>query len=378
MKILITGASGFVGSNLYNELEAIRQNKNNQLINIEEIYCYDSRSDESKLESYCKQADFVFHLAGINRPRKQDEYIKGNVDFFKHVLELLKKYNNMCTVMLASSIQAMQKGRFINSQYGASKKAAEELLLSHMKENKSDGLIFRFPNIFGKGGRPNYNSVIATFCYNIARGLDIHVDDPNTELELVYIDDVVQALIKALLGKVERCEYIDGVCVKKKDGKFCYVSITYHKRLREIVDLLNKFHAQDSTLIIPETQDGSFEKKLFSTYISYLPKEKMCFPLEMHNDFRGSFTEIIKTLNTGQLSVNVSKPGVVKGNHWHMSKWEIFVVVSGHGLIQQRKIGCDVEGKKYPIYNFEVTGERMQAVYMIPGYTHNIDRKSVV
>ena len=366
MNILVTGAKGFVGRNLTENLKNIAANKNRTRpdLKIDEIYEYDI-GDESKLDEYCEKADFVFNLAGVNRPQNTDEFMTGNFGFASILLDTLKKYHNTCPVMLASSIQATLIGRY-DGEYGRSKKAGEELFFDYAKETGAKVLVYRFPNLFGKWCRPNYNSAVATFCNNIANDLPITVNDPKAELDLLYIDDLVEEMFDALEGKEHHCEF-DGVnTIITPDGKYCAVPTTHRVTLGEIVELLEQFKAQPQTLLIPEIPNNSFAKKLYSTYLSYLPKEKVAFPLKMNTDARGSFTELLKTANCGQVSVNISKPGITKGEHWHNSKWEFFIVVSGHGLIQERKIGTD------EVIEFEVSGENIQAIHMLPGYTHNI------
>ena len=367
MKILITGANGFVGKNLTEALKNVRDGKDGTRPNlkIEEIYEYDLNSTESELEEYCKNADFVFNLAGVNRPKLQEEFMQGNFGFASKLLDTLKKYNNTCPVMLSSSIQATLIGRY-DGEYGRSKKAGEDLFFDYAKKTGAKVLVYRFPNLFGKWCKPDYNSVVATFCHNIANDLPIQVNDRNTELELLYIDDLIEEMLNALEGREHRAKF-DGInTVITENGKFCAVPITHKVKLGEIADLLYKFRAQPDTLVIPEIPKGSFAKKLYSTYLSYLPKEKVAFPLKTNTDFRGSFTELIKTANCGQVSVNISKAGITKGQHWHNSKWEFFIVVKGHALIRERKIGTD------EIIEFEVSGEKIKAVHMLPGYTHNI------
>lgn len=379
MKILVTGARGFVGKNLVASLECIRDGKDrvHRIDGLEnpsdlEIISYDVDSTLEELETACKECAFIFNLAGINRPKKQSELQEGNFGFASILLEILKKYDNPCPVMLASSIQATLIGRYEGSAYGQSKLAGEELFFEYNRETGAKVLVYRFPNLFGKWCRPNYNSAIATFCHNIANDLPIQVNDKNTELELLYIDDLVEEMLTALNGREHHCEY-DGInAVEQKDGKYCYVPTTYRVTLGEIVDLLYDFNRQSQTLVMPEIPKDSFSKKLYSTYLSYLPKKKICFPLKMNVDGRGSFTEVLKTEKCGQFSVNISKPGITKGQHWHHSKWELFIVVAGHGLIQQRRIGLDENGKPYPVIEFEVSGEKLEAVHMLPGYTHNI------
>ena len=368
MKILVTGAKGFVGKNLVASLYNLKNGKDKTRpnLNIEEIYEYDIDGTPTQLNEYCKQADFVFNLAGVNRPQTQEEFMQGNFGFASTLLDTLKKHENKCPVMLSSSIQATLIGRYADGEYGKSKKAGEELFFEYGKQNNVKVCVYRFPNLFGKWCRPNYNSAVATFCNNIANDLPITVNDPKVELELLYVDDLVNEMLDLLEGKAHRCEY-DGLApIEKSDGSYYFVPVTHKVTLGEIVDLLNTFKDQPKTLVMPEIPNGSFAKKLYSTYLSYLPKEKTIFDLKMNVDDRGSFTELLKTVNCGQISVNVSKPGITKGQHWHNTKWEFFIVVSGKGLIQQRKIGTD------EVLNFEVSGEKIQAIHMLPGYTHNI------
>lgn len=368
MKILVTGAKGFVGKNLVASLKNLQEGKDKTRpnIKIEEIYEYDIDSTPAELENACKNADFVFNLAGVNRPQNQEEFMQGNFGFASTLLDTLKKYQNTCPVMLSSSIQATLIGRYANGEYGKSKKAGEELFFDYQAQGGGQVCVYRFPNLFGKWCRPNYNSAVATFCNNIANDLPITVSDPKIELELLYIDDLVDEMLNVLEGKPHRCEY-DGVNpVEKAEGRYCFVPTTHKVSLGEIVTLLESFRAQPQTLVVPEIPAGSFAKKLYSTYLSYLPKEKAAFPLKTNVDARGSFTELLKTEHCGQVSVNVSLPGITKGQHWHHSKWEFFIVVAGHGLIQQRKIGTD------EVLSFEVSGEKIEAVHMLPGYTHNI------
>lgn len=371
MKILVTGAKGFVGRNLCAQLDNIKDGKaSNYGIRVEEIYEYDIDSTQEALEFACKKADFVFNLAGVNRPQNQEEFMQGNFGFASTLLDTLKKHGNTCPVMLSSSQQASLTGRFGNSEYGRSKKAGEDLFLEYGKETGAKVLVYRFPNLFGKWCRPNYNSAVATFCNAVANDLPYTVNDPSVELELLYIDDLVDEMIAALKGEEHHCEF-DGLTVIPSEvegslGRYCYVPVTHKATLGEIVDLLNQFAAQPKTLMIPEIPAGSFAKKLYSTYLSYLPKEKVAFPLKMNVDDRGSFTELVHTLNCGQVSINISKPGITKGQHWHNTKWEFFIVVSGHGLIQERKLGTD------EVIEFEVSGDNIQCIHMLPGYTHNI------
>ena len=369
MKILVTGAHGFVGRNLVSQLRNIRDGKaRNYALSGEEleIFEYDVDTDPSLLDDYCRQADFVFNLAGVNRPKDTSEFMKGNFGFASTLLETLKKHGNKCPVMLASSIQATLVGRYAASDYGRSKLAGEELFFTYSRETGAKVLVYRFPNLFGKWCRPNYNSAVATFCYNTAHDLPLQVNDPSTRLELLYIDDLVEEMLAALEGKEHRCEF-DGVeTILQEDGRYCAAPVTHKVTLGEIVELLHAFSRQPATLVMPEIPPHSFAKKLYSTYLSYLPKEKVAFPLKMNVDARGSFTELLRTENCGQVSVNISKPGITKGEHWHHSKWEFFMVVSGHALIRERKIGTD------EVPEFEVSGREIKAVHMLPGYTHNI------
>ena len=368
MRILVTGAKGFVGKNLCEALKNIRDGKDHtrSALRIEKVFEYDIDSTPEQLDEWCKETDFVFNLAGVNRPKDQSEFMEGNFGFASVLLETLKRSHNTCPVMLSSSQQASLSGRFGNSEYGRSKKAGEDLFLDYQKETGARVLVYRFPNLFGKWCRPNYNSAVATFCNNIANDLPIMVNDPTVELELLYIDDLVSEMLDALEGKEHRCEFSGLDVLPKSDGRYCYCPITHQVTLGRIVDLIRSFADQPRTLVIPEIPHGSFAKKLYSTYLSYLPKEKVSFPLKMNNDDRGSFTELIHTLNCGQVSINISKPGITKGQHWHNTKWEFFIVVSGHGLIQERKVGSD------EVLEFEVSGEKIEAVHMLPGYTHNI------
>lgn len=368
MKILVTGAKGFVGKNLVAQLKNIKEGKAKSYgdVSVSEIYEFDIDSTLEELDTYCKNADFVFNLAGVNRPVDDEDFMKGNFGFASTLLDVLKKYKNTCPVMLSSSIQATLQGRFGDSKYGRSKKAGEELFFQYSIETGARVLVYRFPNLFGKWCRPNYNSAIATFCNNIANDLPIQVNDRSTQLELLYIDDLVDEMIAALKGEEHYCEFNGLDTVLNEKGRYCTVPMVHKITLGEIVDLLYMFKSQPSTLLIPSIPENSFAKKLYSTYLSYLPKNKIAFSLKMNVDDRGSFTELIKTLDKGQVSVNISKPGITKGQHWHNTKWEFFIVVSGKGLIQQRKIGTD------EVLNFEVSGDKIEAVHMLPGYTHNI------
>ncbi len=364
MNILVTGAKGFVGRNLTETLKTIRDGKNRTTgLIIGEIYEYDIDTDLALLGEYCQKADFVFNLAGVNRPQNQEEFMQGNFGFASTLLNTLQAKGNTCPVMLASSIQATCIGRY-DSEYGRSKKAGEELFFAYAQKTGAQVLVYRFPNLFGKWCRPNYNSAVATFCNNKANDLPITVNDPAVELELLYIDDLVEEMLCALAGEPHRCDY-DGLTPVNGET-YCYAPVTHKVTLGEIVELLDRFKDQPGTLLMPEIPAGSFAKKLYSTYLSYLPKEKVAFPLKMNVDARGSFTELLKTANCGQFSVNISKPGITKGEHWHHTKWEFFIVVSGRALIQMRKIGTE------EVLNFEVSGEKIEAVHMLPGYTHNI------
>ena len=377
MRILITGAKGFVGKNLCAQLNNIKDGKDRRFpdLKIDEVWEYDIDSTPEELDAWCAEADFVFNLAGVNRPQNQEEFMQGNFGFASTLLDTLKKYGNRCPVMLSSSQQASLTGRFGNSEYGRSKKAGEDLFLEYGKETGARMLIYRFPNLFGKWCRPNYNSAVATFCNAFANDLPYTVNDPSVELELLYIDDLVDEMIACLKGEEHHCEF-DGLKVIpdscnssnscSRQGRYCYVPTTHKATLGEIVELLKSFAEQPKTLMIPEIPEGSFAKKLYSTYLSYLPKEKVAFPLKMNVDDRGSFTELVHTLNAGQVSINISKPGITKGQHWHNTKWEFFIVVAGHGLIQERKLGTD------EVIEFEVSGDNIQCIHMLPGYTHNI------
>ena len=390
MRILVTGAKGFVGKNLCAQLNNIKDGKARCYgdLTIEEVFEYDLDSTPEQLDTWCKECDFVFNLAGVNRPKDNDEFMKGNFGFASTLLDTLKAHKNACPVMLSSSQQASLTGRFGNSEYGRSKKAGENLFLEYGKETGAKVLVYRFPNLYGKWCRPNYNSAVATFCNNIANDLPITVNDPSVELELLYIDDLVEEMIRALKGEEHHCEF-DGLevipmngdttgntdneksvqsvkSVFEKVGRYCYCPVTHKATLGEIVDLLHQFADMPKTLMIPEIPADSFAKRLYSTFLSYLPKEKAIFDLKMNGDQRGSFTELVHTLNCGQVSINISKPGITKGEHWHNTKWEQFIVVSGHGLIQLRKEGSD------EVLNYEVSGDKIQSVIMLPGYTHNI------
>ncbi len=368
MKILVTGAKGFVGRNLCAQLNNIREGKARCYgdLQIDKVYEYDLDSAPGQLEEWCRECDFVFNLAGVNRPKDPEEFMKGNFGFANTLLDTLKKYGNKAPVMLSSSAQASLAGRFGNSEYGRSKKAGEDLFLQYGQENGVKVLVYRFPNLYGKWCRPNYNSAIATFCNNIANDLPITVNDPSVELEMLYIDDLVEEMILALKGKEHRCEFDGLEVLPAEDGRYCYCPVTHRATLGEIVELLERFRKIPETLMMPEMPAGSFAKRLLSTYLSYLPKEKAVFDLKTNSDPRGSFTELVHTLNCGQVSINISRPGVTKGQHWHNNKWEQFIVVSGHGLIQMRKEGTD------EVIEYEVSGDRIQSVIMLPGYTHNI------
>ena len=369
MKILVTGAKGFVGKNLCWALKNIRDGKDRRFaLSIDAVYEYDLDSTPEELEAWCASADFVFNLAGVNRPKDAAEFMAGNFGFASKLLETLRRHGNACPVMLSSSQQASLSGRFGDSEYGRSKKAGEELFLRYGEETGARVLVYRFPNLFGKWCRPNYNSAVATFCNAVANDLPYTVNDPSVELELLYIDDLVDEMISALQGCEHRCEF-DGLGVfPQKEGRYCYCPVTHRATLGEIVNLLDSFARQPKTLLIPEIPAGSFAKKLYSTYLSYLPASKVAFPLKMNVDERGSFTELVHTLSSGQVSINISRPGVTKGQHWHNTKFEQFIVVAGHGKIQQRSMA----DPSAPILEWEVSGEHIQAVHMLPGYTHNI------
>ncbi len=368
MKILVTGAKGFVGKNLVANLRNVRdgKNKTRPALSIDEIFEYDIDTDKALLDTFCAEADFVFNLAGVNRPQDPEEFMQGNFGFGGLLLDTLKKHGNTCPVMLSSSLQATLIGRYAEGEYGKSKKAGEELFFAYGEETGAPVFVYRFPNLFGKWCRPNYNSAVATFCHNTANDLPITVSDPAIELELLYIDDLVENMLDLLENKACRCEYAGLDPVAREDGRFCYVPVTHKVTLGEIVSLLESFRAQSQSLVMPEIPANSFAKKLYSTYLSYLPRERAAFPLKMNVDARGSFTELLKTEKCGQFSVNISLPGITKGQHWHNTKREFFIEVAGHGLIQQRRIGSD------EVLNFEVSGERIEAVHMLPGYTHNI------
>ena len=376
MRILVTGAKGFVGKNLCAQLNNIKdgKDKTHPGLTIEAVYEYDIDNTIDELDGFCRDCDFVFNLAGVNRPQDQDEFMQGNFGFASTLLDTLRKHGNRCPVMLSSSQQASLTGRFGNSEYGRSKKAGEELFFEYSKETGASVMVYRFPNLFGKWCRPNYNSAVATFCNAVANDLPYTVNDPSVELELLYIDDLVDEMLACLEGREHHCEFdgLDVVGVSQKSlnsqklGRYCCCPITHKVTLGAIVQLLHQFAEQPKTLTIPEIPEGSFAKKLYSTYLSYLPKEKVAFPLKMNVDARGSFTELVHTLNCGQVSINISKPGITKGQHWHNTKWEFFIVVAGHGLIQERKIDSD------EVLEFEVSGDNIQCVHMLPGYTHNI------
>ena len=370
MRILVTGAKGFIGKNLCAQLNNIKEGKAKYYgdLVVDEIHEYDLDSTPEQLDLWCKECDFVFNLAGVNRPKDPEEFMKENFGFTTILLDTLKKYKNDCPVMISSSIQATLAGRFGTSEYGKSKKAGEELMFRYGEETGAKVLVYRFPNLYGKWCRPNYNSAVATFCNNIANGLPIQVNDPNVIMELLYVDDLIEEMICALQGQEHHCEF-DGVeTVMKEDGRYCAAPITHHVKLGEIVDLLHQFAEMPNTLMIPEIPADSFAKRLYSTYLSYLPKEKAIFDLKMNVDSRGSFTELVHTFNCGQVSINISKPGITKGEHWHHTKWEQFIVVAGHGLIQLR----NENDPNAEILNYKVSGDKIQSVIMLPGYTHNI------
>ncbi len=368
MKILVTGAKGFVGRNLCENLKNLRDGKDHTrpALTVDEVFEYDLDTPPAKLDKFCAEADFVFNLAGVNRPKSNDEFMQGNFGFASTLLDTLKSHGNTCPVMLSSSIQATLIGRYGESDYGKSKLAGEELFFDYGRATGAPVLVYRFPNLFGKWCRPNYNSAVATFCNNIANDLPVTVNDRATELELLYIDDLIAEMLDALEGHSHRCDYNGLTPVFCETGRYCAATVTHRVTLGEIVDLLEQFKAQPATLVMPRIPAGSFAKKLYSTYLSYLPKEKVCFALKKNEDARGSFTELLKTEGCGQFSVNISKPGITKGQHWHNTKWEFFIVVAGHALIQERRIGSD------EVLEFEVRGEEPQAVHMLPGCTHNI------
>ena len=368
MNVLITGAKGFVGRNLVENLKTLQdgRNKTRPALSIGEIFEYDLGNTQEELDAFCQKADFVFNLAGVNRPQNQEEFMQGNFGFASVLLDTLQKHKNTCPVMLSSSVQATLEGRFAGSEYGKSKLAGEELFFEYAQKTGGQVFVYRFPNLFGKWCRPNYNSAVATFCNNIANDLPITVNDRSVELELVYIDDLIDEMLDLLEGKPHRCAYEGVQAAATENGKYCFVPVSHKVKLGEIVSLLETFKSQPQTLVMPEIANGGFAKKLYSTYLSYLPKEKAAFELKMNQDVRGSFTELLRTEKCGQVSVNISKPGITKGQHWHNTKWEFFIVVSGHGLIEQRKIGTE------EVLKFEVSGEKIQAVHMLPGYTHNI------
>lgn len=374
MNILVTGANGFVGRNLVETLKCIRDNKKRDTnLDISQIYEYDRDNSLEELDRYCRNCDFVFNLAGVNRPKDNSEFMTGNYGFVSELLDALKRHSNKCPVMLSSSVQASLSGRFGDSEYGRSKLAGEELFFKYEEETNGKVLVYRFPNLFGKWCRPNYNSAVATFCNAVANDLPYTVNDPLVELELVYIDDLVGEMLLALEGMEHRCDFDGTETIENKDGKYCYVPVSHKATLGHIVDVLKSFSMQPSTLMFDSIPDGSFEKKLYSTYLSYLPEDKTIFDLEGAVDNRGSFTEFFRNRDVGQFSINISKPGMTKGQHWHHTKMEIFLVVSGHGLIQERRIGIDPStGDEYPVREFEVSGDKLQCVYMLPGYTHNI------
>lgn len=381
MRILVTGSNGFVGRNLVWNLKELRDGKNGTRPNltITEIYGYDTGIPQEKLELACERCDFVFNLAGVNRPKENAEFMEGNYGFASVLLDTLKAHHNTCPVMLASSTQASLSGRFRDSDYGKSKLAGEKLFFRYAEETGAKVLVYRFPNLFGKWSKPNYNSAVATFCNAIANDLEYTVNNPETELELLYIDDLIAEMLDALEGKEHHCDYpadepyngLEAVAVP--EGRYCHVPVTHHATLGEIIGLLQSFKEMPQTLCIPDIPKGVFAKKLYSTYLTYLEPSQMVYHFKSNVDSRGNFTELIRTHNCGQVSVNVAKPGITRGEHWHNSKWEIFIVVSGHGLIRERRIGIDPETlQEYPVIEFEVTGEQMKAVQMLPGYTHSI------
>lgn len=368
MKILVTGADGFIGKNLCARLEALKDGKDptHPYLYIDEIFRWTRKTTEQEKEKYCSAADFVYHLAGINRPATDNEYMSGNLESLSELLNMLQKKNNFCPIMLAGSIQASLSGQYAKSKYGRAKLACENLIFQYEKETDTQVYVFRFPNVFGKWCKPKYNSVVATFCYNIARNMPICIDDPSIELQLLYIDDLINELLLLLEGKIHRCDYENLHMIKTSHGRYCYVPQIYTVTLREIADALYIFHDQPKTLLIPEQPLNSFTKKLYATYLSFLPSDKVSFPLKTIEDERGGFTELLKNTKCGQVSVNIIKPGTIKGQHWHNTKWELFIVVSGRGLIQERKIGSN------EILEYNVSGKNIEAVHMLPGYTHNI------
>lgn len=375
MKILITGSKGFVGKNLTENLKNIRDGKNRTrpALTISEIFEYDVDTEAVLLDQYCRECDFVFNLAGVNRPSDDSEFMEGNYGFASLLLEALKRNHNTCPVLLSSSVQASLEGRFEDSEYGRSKRAGEELFFEYGRSCGSKVLVYRFPNLFGKWCRPNYNSAVATFCDAFANNRDYTINDRSTELELLYIDDLIEEFLDALEGKEHHCEYEGVRAVSVDEGRYCHVPYTYHATLGEIEELLQSFQIAQETFLMSKIPENSFAKKLFSTYLSYLPASKISYGFHSNVDERGNFTELFRMPDCGQVAVNIAKPGITRGQHWHNSKWEIFIVVFGHGLIQERKIGIDPEtGKHYPVIEFEVTGEELQAIQILPGYTHNI------
>lgn len=379
LKILVTGAQGFVGRNLVENLKNKKYGKKDSCPKVAEIFPYDKGNTQEQLENYCRECDFVFHLAGVNRPQNREDFYTGNIQFVKRLLDMLKACGNTCPIMYASSLQASLCGRFAGSEYGKSKLAGEQLLFQYAEDTGARVYVYRFPNLFGKWCLPNYNSAVATFCNAVANDLDFKINDPDTKLELLYIDDLIYELFGVLEGREHRCEYpVDGKhsgleAVPDAKGRYCYVPVTYHVTLGEISSLLHTYNNMIPSLMIPDMPKDSFSKKLCSTYLSYLPVSKMDYPLKMNPDYRGNFTELFRACGCGQISVNVTKPAITRGQHWHNSKWEVFIVVSGHGLIQKRRVGIEPEtNKPYPVIEFEVTGDHIKAVQILPGYTHNI------
>ncbi len=373
MNILVTGAKGFVGKNLVANLSNIKEGKDRtRRIQIDQVYAYDLDTGEALLDGFCRDADFVFHLAGVNRPEDPSAFMEGNYGFTRRLLQKLREYHSKAPVMVSSSIQAVPAGRYVGSAYGQSKLAGEGLVFQYGAQAGVKVLIYRFPNLFGKWCRPNYNSAVATFCHAVANDLEYTVNNRDTQLELLYIDDLVEELLDALEGREHRCEYQGLDPVGKDGGRYCYAPKTYRVTLGEVVDLLQSFRKMPETLLLPDMPEGSFAGKLYSTYLSYLPKGRIAYGLRMNRDERGVFTELLRTTSCGQVSVNIARPGSIRGQHWHNSKWEIFIVVSGHALIQERRVGVDENGMPYPVLEFEVWGGQMQAVQMLPGYTHNI------